>query len=499
MTPQQLQESIKLFEQGCEAKEAKDLLTASDKFTAAIELAPHVPQYHINLAIVACEQAKERDHLINKSFFHAQTAARLNPDDFATWVIFAEITLNCNKFPEAIAAYEKAIDMQPQHAFLWALLGFAYRRNGQIPQMRMACEKAIELDPEMGMPHFLLSCYFQEDEFNPERIAYHGEQGFSVSKPSVLKLESMWNAAHGFLVIGNYKKGWNYLESRLRPNLTNVGQKLPLSRFDKPLWRGDRDIRLVVNHEMGLGDSFVMMRYLPLIKEKFNCDVTFECQPGMLTLCEKNLPGIKCVPWDKVDPDTVDMQLPILSLPFVFNTKSYSVPWEKPYIRPDLERVAEWAAKGIRNPDVLNVAICWNAGRNSHVADNHSTSKRKSLTMEQIKPILDIPGINFISLQTTAMESFPNPGIRDFCDTAALIAMADIVISVDTAVANLAGAMGAELWLLDRFDHDWRWSDIQTPWFPTAKIYRQPKPWDWESVVARVVGDILQRRGTIRA
>jgi ADP-heptose:LPS heptosyltransferase len=97
------------------------------------------------------------------------------------------------------------------------------------------------------------------------------------------------------------------------------------------------------------------------------------------------------------------------------------------------------------------------------------------------------------------MESFPNPGIKDFCDTAALIELADIVISVDTAVANLAGAMGAELWLFDRYDHDWRYSDIQTPWYPTARIFRQPKPWDWESVVSRIVDDLKLRSAKIAA
>lgn len=497
MTPQELKESMDVFEAGCKSKEAGDLLGAFESFTHAVKLAPHIPAYHLNLAIVACERAKEKDYLINQSFFHAQTAARLSPDDFKMWVMFGEIALNCNKFPEAIAAYEKALDMQPDHAFLWALLGFAYRRNGEIKKMRTACERAVEIDPQLGMPHFLLSSYFYEDEFNPERVAYHGEQGFSVSKPSVLKLESMWNAAHGFLTIGNYKKGWNYLEARLRPNLTNVGNILPLQRFDKPLWRGEHDKRLVISHEMGLGDAFVMMRYLPWIKYKFNCEVTFECQPGMLDLAKENYPGVTCVPWGQVDPDTVDMQLPILSLPLVFNTKSYTVPWSGPYIKAQHVKIEEWRNKIMICRDKPNVAICWNAGRNSHVADNHSTSKRKSLTDAEVKAILNVEGINFISLQTTAMESFPNPGIRDFSDTAALIALSDIVISVDTAVANLAGAMGAELWLLDRFDHDWRYSDIKTPWYPTAKIYRQSQPYEWKSVVDKIVGDLSARRDRI--
>ena len=494
MTPEEkAQEAMDLYSLGCRYAEKGNLSFSFDCFLRAVELMPHVPPYRLNLAITSYRLARPREFLLDVAFLNAQEAARLAPDVLGNWVGLGEVALHCNKFPESIAAYEKGISIDPSHAFAWALLGFAQNKIGQFEAAKNNFEKALELDPELGMAHFLLSCLYYEHNFNPAKIAFHGERAFECQKPAKMALEAMWNSAHGYLIMGEYKKGFTYLEARLRRNATNAGQVIATDRFPKPLWRGTRNHRVLVHSEMGLGDVFIMMRYLPMIKEKFNCEVLFECQKSMLALARHNFPDIQCVEYGHVDNDSFDMQLPMMSLPLIFHTKSYNVPWDGAYIKPEPHKVEEWREKLMLSPSGHNVGICWHAGKQSHSADNHSTSKRKSVPPELIKPILDFPvtcGVHFVSLQVGHDGILPHPGIKDFSDTAAIISLLDTVISVDTAVANLAGAMGVNLWVIDRFDHCWRYSDIRTPWYPTAKCYRQEKFGEWDAPLAAIERDL---------
>lgn len=483
----------RLYIDGIKAKDAGDLQKAIECFQKAIELAPNVPAYRLNFAVCAAQLARATEPLLELALLNAQEACKMDPLVIGNWIVLGEVCLNVNRFPEAIAAYEKTLEINPKHAFIWGLLGFAYGRNGQLDNALMACEKAVEIDPELGSPHFLLSGLYYERYFDPKKMAHHGERGFTCQKPSNSALESMWNAAHGFLILGDYLKGWNYYEARLRRNQTNVGQMLPTDRYPgKPLWRGEDVKTLLVQTEMGFGDAFVMLRYLTMLTLK-GIEVIFECPRAMIDLIQHNYPQVKCVPFGKVDPTTFDAQIPILSLPFIFETKSYTVPWAGPYIQATDAKKEEW--QRIRIDGKLNIGVCWFSGRNSYSADNHHTSKRKSLTFEQIKPLLDpAMGVNFISLQIDRDDQFKNPGIKDFSDTAALIALCDVVVTVDTAVANLAGAMGANVWLMDRYDHDWRWSEIATPWFPTVTVYRQTKERNWVPVVEKIKSDLSALR-----
>lgn len=497
MDDQTLDESDTLFNSALEAKEKGDLQTAFDALNKAVELEPGRPAYRLHLALVSIAMARVREPLLDGAIMHATACCKMAPAVLGHWVVLGEVALNCNKFPEAIAAYEKAVEIDPSHAFVWGLLGFAYARNGDKDLARSACEEAVKLDPELGTPHFLLSTlYYDDKSWNPQKVAFHGERAFEAKKPAIMALEGMWNAAHGYLLAGNYPKGFTYLEARLRPNATNMHQILPLQRYPRPLWRGERDTRVLVQTEMGLGDAFIMMRYLPLMKEKFGCEVVFECHSSMLELCQMNFPGVACMPYGSPTADIFDFQIPILSLPLVFKTRSYTVP-NDPYLLAPRLRVEEWRARLGHDPAKPTIGVCWFSGRNSYSSDNHETSKRKAVPWNLIRPMLDLPGFNFISLQTERDAEFKNPGIRDFSDTAALIDLCDVVISVDTAVANLAGAMGKELWLMDRFDHCWRWADVKTPWYPNTAIYRCAIPRDWSIPLARIYDDLSQLRDKI--
>lgn len=492
-----------LFRKADAAKQKDNLSAAISYLRRAIALEPNRPAYRLHLALNLIAFAKKREPQMNEAIGQAQLVCRMAPDIAAHWMVLGEVAMNCNRFAEAIAAYEKFLDMEPQHAFAWGLLGFCYARDARHEAAIFACEKAVDLDPELGMPHFLLSTmYFDQKHWQPEKVAFHGERAFEAKKAvTVYGIEAMWNSAHGYLHLGNYPKGFTYFEARLIPNQTNAGNVLPLQRYPRPKWEGQRDCRVLIQTEMGLGDAILMMRFIPRLKEEFGVETIFECRDNMLTLAQANLPGVKCVAYGTANPDEFDYQMPVMSLPLAFRTTRDTVP-NATYIYASLEKSMEWGLRLKKQPIEIRrpkIGVCWFSGRQSYSADNHETSKRKSVPFDIIKPLLDMPGLDFTSLQVDRDKDFPGPGIKDFNDTAAIIANMDIIISVDTAVSNLAGAMGKELWLMDRFDHCWRHSDIPTPWYPTASIYRQRAPGHWDGVVQAIINDLQKLRDKIAA
>ena len=490
-----------LYEQGCKEKALGNIRAAYATFAQCVRLNPDVSAYHLNLAFMACAIMLESECLREQATLHAQKAAELNPKELGNWIGLGEIALNCNKFNESIPAFEQAISMDKNNARLYGLCGFAYAKLNKVPQAMAMYQKAVEIDPELGDIHFLLSCLFTGDNFNPERQAYHGERGFTAKKPAKLSIESCWNAAHGFLNLGIYNKGWQYFEARHNPNVTNTGQNLPARRFDKPLWKGEklspdgnRKAVVRVHHEMGLGDTFAMLRFLPIMQREYGVDIILESLASILPLAQTNWRTMTHILYGDPDCPNFDYHLPMMSLPHVLGITSQTVPFEGGYIVADPKKIEEWRDKLALSPNVKKVGLCWAAGKRSYNAENNETFRRKSLPFDYVKAWLDAKceKLNFVSLQVDNDEQFPNPGIKDFSDTAAIISLLDAVISIDSAVANLVGAMGKNLWLPDRHDHCWRWSDIQTPWYPTAKIFRQKRPDDWFPVIIEITDELVK-------
>ena len=482
-----------MYEAGCRERQNGQLKQAHDHFVEAIRLNPNVAAYHLNLALTLSDLAKPSLPVFDKAIIHAAQAAKLAPDIVGNWIGLGQIANIAKKYAVAKAAYERAIMMQPDMAELYTACGFAYAQLNEKDKAMELYHKGLELDPEMGDVHFLLSCEYQGDRFDPAKQAFHGERGFTANKPTPLQVESCWNAAHGFLGIGDYEKGWKYFESRHNPNLSNAGQQIEARRFKTPLWNGEGDCIVRVSVEMGFGDVFWAVRYLPLIERDFNVKFIFECHQNMIQLMKYNFPGVLCIPYGDPTCTIFDYLLPILSLPWA--SKNFQVPWNGAYLRAEPKKIEEWRGKIKLCRDKPNIGICWAAGKQSQNAENHETSRRKSVPFEVIDRIIGFENANFVSLQVGFDDPFPHPGIKDFSDTAAIISLMDVVISVDSAVANLAGAMGKELWLMDRWDHDWRWRKLD--WFPNTKIFRQETPQRWQSVCDKIYAALSEKYGKI--
>jgi hypothetical protein len=298
--------------------------------------------------------------------------------------------------------------------------------------------------------------------------------------------------AEALLWRGEFDQGWAQYEWRTRmPGYANRGRVgLPRPQWTGGDGGGDVAGKTVLVHgEQGLGDMIQMARYVPLLAAR-GARVMVECEASLRPLLSR-LDGASVVLARSNDLPDFDLHCPVMSLPHAFGTTLATVPAGVPYLRPDAERMTQWSARLPSAPG-MTIGLAWAGG---------PLATRRKCPAAVFSPLLSVPGVHFVSLQMPGPHVdplAPPPGvtltdltaaIRDFDDTAALIERLDLVISVDTAVAHLAGAMGRPVWTLLPHAADWRWLKHRgdSPWYPTMRLFRQRSPGDWEGVIDDVM------------
>lgn len=413
------------------------------RYRQALDIAPHLAPAWNNLgaALRDTGHPSEAIDCYKKSL-------RLRPDgadclNNLGLALRAELRLD-----EAIECFQKSLRISPGNPCVWDNLGNAFRDAGRIHEAVGAFEKAIALKPGFAEAHYDL--------------------GFVL------------------LLSGDFKRGWQEYEWRWRR------ADFPPRTFDCPLWKGVEDIAgktLLVFTEQGFGDAIQFARLIPLLAAR-GARVVLECQPALESLFA-SLDGVSAVISRGQPLPQTDFHVPLLSLPSRLELSLDRIPDRMPYLRPvaGRERVLPPGAR----QEAFRVGLVW-AGNPNHVND-----RQRSIPWHLIESLPEMPGVGFFSLQTgvsaphagqslTSMESL----MRDFADTAALIRQLHLVISVDTAVAHLAGALGTPVWTLLPCAPDWRWmlNRDDSPWYPSMRLIRQPQPGDWPSVMARVGEDL---------
>jgi hypothetical protein len=274
--------------------------------------------------------------------------------------------------------------------------------------------------------------------------------------------------------------------------------------YGKPLWLGEYPPghkTLLLHAEQGLGDTIQFVRYAPLLA-RMGAKIVLEVQPELLTLLGR-VEGIAGIIERGAPLPAIDLHCPMGSLPLAMRTEAAAIPAAIPYLAASQERIAHWRAR-LAHLAPPRVAIAW-SGRATHPND-----RNRSLALARLAPLLGLDRVSFIAIQrelpgqdAETLARIPRgisvgQELRDFDDTAAVLALADLVISVDTSVAHLAGAMGAPTWVLLPFCPDWRWmlARPDSPWYPTARLYRQPALGDWDSVLAALRDDLTRMRIT---
>ncbi len=412
-------------------------------FKRALGAKPDYPDAWCNLGN-ALKALKKLDEAVD-SYRHA---VALLPDLADLWCNLGDALHQQTKVDEAVACFERTLALKPDHAKACNCLGNAFFDQGKLEESFAHCKRAVELKPDFYDAHMNVS---------------------------LLQLQQ-----------GDYRTGWRNYEVRWKVYKARI--------FAEPLWTGAaapdgpgiEGRRILLHAEQGLGDSLQFLRYVPMVQAAGGT-VILDVPSALRRIVAKmpGLAGLVCA-GELLPP--FDCHCPLMSLPQAFATTVETIPGRVPYLSVPADALKaasalEWPAKG------LKVGLVW-AGN-----PNHPKDRARSIPLTLLEPLFGIEGAHWFSLQlgpaaaqlgaAKAKITDFTPTIRDMADTAALMANMDLIISVDTSPVHLAGALGKPTWLLIPYSPDWRWllDREDSPWYPTMRLFRQPKAGDWQSVV----------------
>jgi len=428
-----------------------DLAAAVRCFEQVVAARPDMPESYLNLG-----KAFRLQDRLSEAQAVLERALRLRPDYVAAHVNLGTVLQSQGNFDAAAARYEHALKLQPDGAEAENNLGVVRSQQGR---------------PAEAIPHF--------------------ERALAL-RPGYV--ESCWGLAACYLIEENYERGWPAYEQR------PIGVPAALPR-DIPRWRGEslagRSLLLV--GEQGLGDTIQFIRYARLLKER-GARLVLAAQAALLPLLAAQSDLDEVVSIDSAAPfPRCDFHLPLLSLPYVFGTTSTTIPAAVPYLSADAALTAEWRQE-LARVDGFRIGIAWQGAR------DFAHDRWRSIPLAHFAPLASIDGVRLVSLQKgfgteqIAAAGFPVIDVSGldeagaFLDTAAMIRNLDLVITSDSAIAHLAGALGAPVWVALGFSPDWRWlrEREDSPWYPTLRLFRQTTLGDWPDVFRRMAA-ALQR------
>lgn len=427
-----------------------DTRGAEQAFRRALDLDPDIPELHANLGLLL-----ERSGRPGEAEQHYRSAMALRPSLTQASLNLGVMLDRQRRADEAETVYRHALSLDPASAPGWSNLGVLLAGLGREDEAEACHRKAMALDPG------------------------HDKAAF--------------NLAYLLLRQGRYAEGWECLEARTC--------YLPLQKMlSCPRWQGEplRGKSLLIGLEAGHGDMIQFCRYARLAKQAGGARIGILCHPGLKALLGSHPDLDEVFAADEpFDADGWDYWTPPLSMPRLFGTRLDSIPAELPYLTAEQERKVRWSRLLGKTDAGLRVGLVWRGN------PNFENDRERSLpSLETLAPLGEVPGIRFFSLQKSMgedEEAHPPPSlsmtdlaprISDFADTAAIIAQLDLVITVDTAVAHLTGALGRCCWvLLPRHKPDWRWlaDRDDSPWYPDImRLFRQKAPGDWGPTVAEI-------------
>ena len=399
----------------------------------------------------------------NQALRFFNQAIAINPQFADVYSNRSVVLHELGRFDEALSSVNQAIALEPKHLGAYCNRGVIFRSLKQIDNAIASCDEAIQIEPQSALPRFNRSLYL--------------------------------------LLSGNFAQGWEDFEWRWKtPSFQN--KRYP---FHQPQWLGHQSLRgktILLQAEQGFGDTLQMCRYIPKV-QALGARVVMDIPPALRPFLMQ-IPNIAhWVQPGETFPD-FDYYCHLMSLPLAFETRLETIPTVKPYLVADAAKLNHWKAKlGKKNRKW--VGLVW-SGSSTHLNDHN-----RSIELQHLVQYLS-PSLEYICLQKELRDndiatlqqtpSQPNAvsiryfcdDIVDFSDTAALCELMDVVISVDTSVAHLAGVLGKPTWILLPYAPDWRWllDRNDSPWYPTVTLYRQSQPNDWGTVLKQVADDLQQ-------
>ena len=404
-----------------------------------------------------------------------QVACSLEPQNAIFRANRCSLRLDCDDFVAAVEDGEKAISIERSCKEAHYNLANAYQALDQFCKARLCYRRAIEIDPFYSDAYANLAAA----ELALENVGFAIKFADKALMLDSTMAEAAWTRSLALLLSGDYRSGWEEYESRWA-----AVSFLKKRVFDVPEWDGGpvSGKTLLIYSEQGLGDGLQFVRYGALLAE-LGANVVLECPSPLVPLFAK-LPWLRTVvPLGKILPP-FDFHVALMSLPHKFGTTLETVPAVVPYLPVPKSRLKH---------DKLTIGIAWR-GSKTNLKGLH-----RSCSVSDLEPLFLQKSVKFVSLQTELNKEDQKIlarfdiedlgcGVRDFLDTAEVVSGIDLIITVDTALAHLAGGMGKPVWVMIPHGPDWRWllEREDSPWYPTARLFRQSKRNNWVSVVERV-------------
>ena len=429
-------------------KELERYDVALQDYDKAIQLIPNYAEAYNNRGD-ALQELERYDEALQDY----DKAIQLKPDFNEAYSNRGTVLLDLKRFDEALKDYDKAIQLKPNDAKVYNNRGNALKDLKRFDEALKDYDKAIQLKPDYPAAN--------------------------------------WNKSLLKLLLGEYEEGWQLYESRKDTKKTKDNHP----KFPVPLWLGDASIEdqtLLVHSEQGLGDTLQFCRYLTMLQSFKPKEIIFHVEKRLMSLLSSLDHEITLIAKDKPLP-SFDCYCPLLSLPLAFKTTLETIPANISYLKVDNVKNKYWQDR-LGQQTKPRIGLVW-SGSTAHKNDHN-----RSLKLQQLSSLFELP-FEFHSLQKDIrdgdkqiLQAYKNleqhqGDLHDFSDTAALVNQMDLIISVDTSVAHLTGALGKKVWILLPFIPDFRWllDRDDSPWYPTAKLFRQPQIGDWDSVMQQLI------------
>ena len=490
-------------------------------YISALALRPDYADAHNNMGTALRDQDRPLDAIASY-----RAALRLVPDYAEAHYNLGTTLMEQFRQDEAAASLDRALQLREDFPEAQHNLGNVLREQGRLIEAEACCRRALALRPDLAEAHNnlgivlrdqdraneALACFATAIRLKPTLAEAHNNVGTALrhagspaeavaSFNRALALRPDFAEAHSnlgmaLLALGRFEAGWTHYEWRWKTaHLSAAGRG-----FTQPQWRGEPACgrTLLIHAEQGFGDTLQFCRYAILAASR-GLRVILEVPRPLLRLLN-SLDGVAQLVARGEPLPAFDLHCPMLSLPSALGTTVGTIPDAPGYLRADPDDATRWADRLDAMPARgLRVGLSWAGNPRRHSPALAAVDRRRSLPFERLAPILALPGLQLFSLQKDGPPAALDAPLTDhmgemadFADTAALVAQLDLVISVDTAVAHLAGALGTPVWVLDRFDSCWRWltDRSDSPWYPSMRLYRQATAGDWDQVLADVVRDL---------
>lgn len=402
------------------------------------------------------------------------------------------IALNaCKRYEEALHAYGQAMAIKPDHPFPWLNKGVSLEALGEFSEAMATYRKALELKPEYVEAWCNLGNVACRLNLYEEALGYYA-RALSLSPEDA---DSLYGQSLALLTQGDFKQGLKLFEFRWAKTDADAERHRSI-----PKWLGNAPLagkRILLWSEQGYGDTVQFCRYAPLVA-RLGADVVLEVPPTLRDLV--STVGDCTVVSQLTGLRGFDYQTPLLSLPLALGTTVDSIPRSIPYLKADQKKTEEWSRRlGVREGKRSIAIAC--SGRATQ-----KNERQRLMPLEHFAALLEHGDVFLVQKELREQDRatlarypeirFLGPDIQDFADTAAIVASVDLTISVDTSLVHVAGALGAPVWMLLSWAPDWRWLIERTdsPWYPSAKLFRQDHPVDWRAVIDKVVRELRSER-----